>query len=78
MNVDQQASGAPAQNNYGDGAPPPQASPNHPQGQGRNWNHFYDVMMERTARQDDAILQVGGRLGLLEDIQRQAEAGESI
>ena len=74
MNVDQQASGAPAQNNYGDGAPPPPV----PQGQGRNWDLFYDVMMERTARQDNAILQVGGRLGLLEDIQRQAEAGESI
>ena len=77
MDVDQQASGAPAQHNYGEGAPP-QVPPNHPQGQGRDWDHFFDVMMERTARQDNALLQYGGRLSLLEDIQRQAEAGESI
>ena len=75
MNSDQQVSGAPAQSNYGVGAPFP---PPVQQGQGRNWDLFFDVMMESTARQDRALQQVGDRIGLLEDIQRQAEAGESI
>ena len=48
------------------------------QGQGRDWNLYFDVMMESNARIDRALQQVGGRLGLLEDIQRQVESGESI
>jgi len=72
MNGDPQASGASAQNN-GVGAPPPPL-----QGQGRNWDLLFDVLMESSTRQDLALQQVGGRLGLLEDIQRQTEAGEAI
>jgi len=72
MNGDQQASGASAQNN-GVGAPLPPL-----QGQGRNWDLLFDVMMESSTRQDMALQQFGGRLGLLEDIQRQTEAGEAI
>ena len=75
MNGDQQASGASAQNNDGVGAPLP---PPVLQGQGRNWDLFFDVMMESTTCQDRALQQFGGRLGLLEDIQRQTEAGETI
>jgi len=71
MNGDPQASGASAQNN-GVGAPPP------PLQQGRNWDLLFDVLMESSTRQDLALQQVGGRLGLLEDIQRQTEAGETI
>ena len=47
------------------------------QGQGRNWDLLFDVM-ESSTRQDMALQQFGGRLGLLEDIQRQTEAGETI
>ena len=75
MNGDQQASGAPAQNNDGVGAPLP---PPVQQGQGRNWDLLFDVVMESTARQDRALQQVGDRIGLLEGIQRKAEAGELI
>ena len=71
MNGDPQASGASAQNN-GVGAPPP------PLQEGRNWDRLFDVLMENSTRQDLVLQQVGGRLGLLEDIQRQTEAGETI
>ena len=74
MNSDQQFSGAPAQGNDGVGAPLP---PPVPQGQRRDWDTFYDVFMASNARQKQALLQVEDRLVLLEDIQRQAEAGES-
>ena len=71
MNGDPQASGASAQNN-GVGAPPP------PLQEGRNWDRLFDMLMENSTRQDLVLQQVGGRLGLLEDIQRQTEAGETI
>ena len=71
MDCDPQASGASAQNN-GVGAPPP------PLQEGRNWDRLFDMLMENSTRQDLVLQQVGGRLELLEDIQRQTEAGETI
>ena len=81
MDVDLQASGAPAQDpsdngNDGVGALPP--PPPVQLEQGRDWNLAFDVMMESSVRIERALQQVGGRLGLLEDIQRQVESGESI
>ena len=76
MNNVQQFFGGPAQGNYGFGAPlpPPVQQP----GQGRNWDLLFDVVMASNARQEQALLQVGDRIGLLEDILWQAEAGEYI
>ena len=81
MDVDLQASGAPAHDpsdngNDGVGALPP--PPPVQLEQGRDWNLAFDVMMESSVRIERALQQVGGRLGLLEDIQRQVESGESI
>ena len=75
MDVDLQASGAPAQDLDGVGAPPP--SPPVQQEQGRDWNLVFDVMINQRSNRW-VLQQVGGRLGLLEDIQRQVESGESI
>ena len=77
MNNDQQLFGGPAQGNYGFGAPPLPPPVQQP-GQGRNWDLFFDVVMESTVQQEQTLQQFGDRVGLLEDIQRQAEAGESI
>ena len=71
MDCDPQASGASAQNN-GVGAPLP------PLQEGRNWDRLFDLLMENSTRQDLVLQQYGGRLGLLEDVQRQTEAGETI
>merc|ERR1711874_915444 len=71
MNGYPQASGASPKTMVSGPLPPPLQ-------EGRNWDRLFDVLMESSTHQDLVLQQVGGRLGLLEDIQRQTEAGETL